>query len=410
MKIGFYLDFSHLTNFSHDDFNKGLLGISGTDSSFIRVVNSLTLRQLDVTLFASGTITSNTLKIKKVVSLSEATQMAIADKFTHLIFVYKEGIDLQNAIHLANNSSLKMSVWAQNPAGKFYLDFFAKANSLKNIIYVEQHDANQVRHHIAFNKAIVIPNGIEKEIYANKVIQISKENKVCFLGSLTYSKGFHLLAKAWPEVRKVVPDAKLIILGSGKLYDNKAILGPLGLGESEYEREYIMPYLGNNKQTLIENGVDVKGLINRNQLLQILPECKVVCINPNIYGSLESCSVSSLESQMLGIPVVAGNAGGNLCTILDRKTGFLTVPEKLQLYIIKLLADKELAEEFGTQARKHALGKYELQQVIDIWESFLVRNDTSKSKVRINGFWKDPKIVAKEIVRLLTFKKFLKRH
>lgn len=410
MKIGYYLDFSHLNDFNHHNFKEGILGISGTDSSFIRVVDSLTQRQFDITLFASGKISSETLKVHQVLNLTDATKTAIEENFTHLIFVYKEGNDLQNAINLANSSTLKMSVWAQNPAGKFYLDYFANAPSLKNIIYVEQHDANQIRHHIAFKKALVVPNGIEKDIYANKEINNPKGNKICFLGSLTYSKGFHLLAKAWPKVRKAIPDAKLIILGSGKLYDNNAVLGPLGLAESGYEMEYIMPYLGNTPQALYENGVEVMGLVNRNQLLEILPESNLVCINPNIYGSLESCSVSSLESQMLGIPVVAGKAGGNLCTILDGKTGFLTVPEKLHFYIIKLLTEKALAGKFGKNARQHALAKYELQKVIDIWESILIRNDLSKSKVRFNGFWNNPKIILKEIIRLMTFKNFLKRH
>ena len=65
---------------------------------------------------------------------------------------------------------------------------------------------------------------------------------VTYVGSLTKGKGFHVLAKEWKNILKAVPDAELYVLGSGKLYDNKAELGEYGLAEKTYENNLLVIY------------------------------------------------------------------------------------------------------------------------------------------------------------------------
>lgn len=403
MTIGFYFDFCHLTNFDLDDFFAGKKGVSGTDSSFFRVVQGLSELGLDIVLLAKGEVKGGSTRIVGVKSFHEATQKAISDGYSKLISVYKEGEDLKSGIALAESSSLNIAIWAQNPITKGYLELFSKSRAVSHIVFVEQFDPNHIRHHALFNKSIVIPNGVEKEVYATPIREAA-DNTICFLGSLTYTKGFHLLAEAWPKVREKIRDAKLIVLGSGKLYDNKAILGPLGLADRQYEEQHIMPFLGHSKEQLEQNGVVLHGLVNRNQLIELLPSCKAVCINPNVYGSLESCSVSSLEAQMLGVPVVGGASGGNLCTIVHGETGFLARPEELHLYLIKLLSNGGLNREMRAKARQHCLEKYELKHVLALWQKFLQGNPTEIDSLRpiITKQILDKRIVVKQAIRLLT--------
>lgn len=404
MKFGFYFDFNHLTNFDLGDFFQGKKGVSGTDSSFFRVVQGLADLGQDITLFAKGEVKEGRARTVAVGSFHEATQKAIADGYATIISVYKEGEDLKRGIALANSSSLKIAIWAQNPITKGYMELFTKSKAISHIVFVEQFDPNHIRHHALFNKSIVIPNGIEEKVYTQSPVRPASQKKICFLGSLTYTKGFHLLAQAWPKVREKVADAQLIVLGSGKLYNNSATLGPLGLADKEYEEKHIMPFLGSSIEELDKNGVVLHGLINRNQLIDLLPTLKAVCINPNIYGSLESCSVSSLESQMLGVPVIGGAAGGNLCTILHGETGFLSLPEELHTYIIKLLEDDELNLKMRHKARQHCLAHYELNDVLHLWKTFLTgnANEIQSLSPRITKTILDKRIVIKQAIRLLT--------
>ena len=50
-------------------------------------------------------------------------------------------------------------------------------------------------------------------------------HNVVYLGGLNKYKGFHVLAKAWKKVLAEVSDAKLIVLGSGKLYNRETSMG-----------------------------------------------------------------------------------------------------------------------------------------------------------------------------------------
>ena len=64
-----------------------------------------------------------------------------------------------------------------------------------------------------------------------------------YLGSLVPQKGFHLLAKIWLKVVERVPNARLVVIGSGKLYDSNAQLGDWNIADKNYEDKYIKPFL-----------------------------------------------------------------------------------------------------------------------------------------------------------------------
>ena len=64
------------------------------------------------------------------------------------------------------------------------------------------------------------------------------QKEVTYIGSLIREKGFHVLAKAWKDVLKEVPDAKLNVIGSGKLYNRGSQLGKYGIADKEYEESW----------------------------------------------------------------------------------------------------------------------------------------------------------------------------
>ena len=73
-------------------------------------------------------------------------------------------------------------------------------------------------------------------------------NNVVYIGSIVPLKGVHLLTRVWKKVLSSVPDAQLFIIGSGKLYDSKAKLGPFGIAEIFYEKKLLKHILSQTQQ------------------------------------------------------------------------------------------------------------------------------------------------------------------
>ncbi|TDH24636.1 glycosyltransferase [Segetibacter sp. 3557_3] len=403
MKVGFYFDACHILDFSNEKFERGELGVSGTDSSFLRVVRELAKRpQFDVHLFANGITSFSSVNLIAVSGIDQAIESSKKVNVEVLILN-----DLKNRertelmLSKAELLGVSLVIWAHNPVET--LDSYSKSIAVRKIIYVETFDLHQTRHKSGFYKGVVIPNGIEKDVYVKKEIELPNSLDVLYLGSLTPSKGFHHLAKAWKTILKEIPEARLIVIGSGKLYNNHAKLGHLGIAEDRYELE-LAPYIGSEKQDLKTNRIECFGLLNRNEVIELINKCKVACINPNTWGSLESCSVSSLEIQLSGVPIVAGKAGGNLNTILNNKTGLLVEnPDRnLPKAIIRLLRDDELNLEMRKAARAYILQKYELNSVINLWVDFLVKLKQGQEFKfpQITSEVASPKLYIKEAIRL----------
>jgi glycosyltransferase involved in cell wall biosynthesis len=404
IKVGFYFNAEHLSNFSIDNFTAGELGLSGTDSSFFRIVEGLAKREdIELYLFATNIQNYNRSYFNCVENIEQAINNCYSLKIDVLVFNdLKDKQKIQKAIRSASSLNITLVVWAQNPI--IHLDLYTNSPIVKKIIYVERYDLCHIRHTKSFYKSTYIPNGIEKEIYYRNSNDVPNEKTLVFLGSITPTKGFHLLAKSWPTILKKVPEASLHIIGSGKLYNNHTSLGPLGLSTSEYENELI-PYIGGTQAELKKNRVFCQGLSTRNDVIEILKKARVACINPNSWGSLESCSVSSLEIQLSGVPVIAGRAGGNLLTIKHRKTGILVKrPEKeLAKEVIRLLDDEELNKRMRQKAPEHILEHYSLDRIILQWEAELkaIVNNQSATFHSIPKQIMSVKLYTKECIRII---------
>ena len=82
-------------------------------------------------------------------------------------------------------------------------------------------------------------------------------------------------------------------------------------------------------------------------------------IEPEAFGRI------AVEAQSMEKPIIASNIGGSIETIIDNKTGFLFENknvEKLADKIVHVLnLDRQTLESMGTEARKHVLKKFEIE-------------------------------------------------
>lgn len=97
-------------------------------------------------------------------------------------------------------------------------------------------------------------------------------------------------------------------------------------------------------------------------------QCADLFVLPNyqIGGNLEGFGIVLLEAQACGIPVIAGDSGGTVETMVPESTGLVvdcTNPQNLVEPVTRLLLDNALREKMGSNARQSILDKFS-------WDNF----------------------------------------
>lgn len=370
--IGFYIDFSHHAGFSSRAFDEGSVGISGTDAAIIRLIDYFKNNGLPVYVFACGNVAIENVHLVAVTSPDAAIEAAAAKKVTTVIFNISQKEVVALLAETAAAKAVSLIAWAHNPLDLAMRNLLHQAEAVKRVVFVSPYHYNGFRDHAVIRKAWMIPNGISVAGYPARSPANFDKRLVCYVGSLTPSKGFHLLAAAWPLVRKKIPDAKLAVIGSGKLYGKDVVPGLLGIADKDYET-LILRQLGSSPEGLEKLGVRFLGLKPRAEIAAILSQAAAGCINPSTSGSLECCSVASLEIQACGIPIIAGKAGGNLDTIADGKTGLLVSadPASIAAAIIALLANETLNESLGRKGRIFVEQHFSMETIGKRWVTYL---------------------------------------
>jgi phosphatidyl-myo-inositol dimannoside synthase len=151
---------------------------------------------------------------------------------------------------------------------------------------------------------------------------------------LVARKGQDLLVRVWPSVRARVPDARLVLVGSGPLEqrlrraatDGVVVAGP-ARGEELADAYAAFDVFAMPCRTRLR-GVDVEGL-----------------------------GIVYLEAQASGIPVVAGRSGGAPETVLDGETGLVVDgrdPTAVADALVRLLSDRDERARMGAAGRAWA--------------------------------------------------------
>jgi glycosyltransferase involved in cell wall biosynthesis len=169
-------------------------------------------------------------------------------------------------------------------------------------------------------------------------------------------KGHLHLVEAFAKVRKVVPDARLHLIGK--------VLVP------EYAEKV--------KERIIELGlsdvVDMVGFASDEDLQKAFTSCAVF----TLCSAEESSPVSIAEAMTLGKPVVATAVGGVPDLVSPGNTGFLTEFGNVDLIadsLTKVLADPELRAQMGVAARARAERDFHpaaaAQRTVEVYKEIL---------------------------------------
>lgn len=178
----------------------------------------------------------------------------------------------------------------------------------------------------------VIPNGIDTRHFSPNVAPIDElcdgKLNILFVGRLEKRKGADYLLKAYEQVKRDIPNSRLIIVGPGtKLRD-------------KYEKQV--------KRRSLKDVVFM-GYTNYEELPRYYKTADVFCAPATGW---ESFGIVLLEAMAVGKPIVASNIDG-YASILSHGTEGLLVPPKdeksLAQALTSLLNDEKLRRKMGAK-------------------------------------------------------------
>jgi glycosyltransferase involved in cell wall biosynthesis len=387
----FYIPLKHL-DFDIEKFVNGELGLSGTDSQIIH--RALSLEGIyNILIFSDIIYKSERFNTCLIQDLDPLIQR-INKISSILILNFRNDENTKFLLELAVNNKLKTILWCQNGPYPQWFDYLNK-NPIIKILTVSKGQADYLRHCEFFERTSYIYNSLYTKHLEQPII--SNKNIIYYIGSLTPSKGFHLLAKIWKRIKSKNPDALLRVIGSGKLYNNNNLLGDLQLAEANYE-EIIKKYLGNSIEEINENGVYFLGLLSPAEIRFHLSQAYIGIVNPNLKGSLETFCVSAIEFQANGIPVLGGNKLGLKETVKNKKTGLLhNSIYEFEENINKLLKSPTLRARLSNQAREY-IPLFDETHIRNQWIQLIedIMNDIRPKKIELSF---ELKSIIKELFR-----------
>ena len=171
-------------------------------------------------------------------------------------------------------------------------------------------------------------------------------------------RGLDILLDVFPEIRRAVPDAELILFTSMAVY---------GIGEEEDEAQY-----GDLYKRARQPGVTLRGSVPQETLARELRECALMAY-PNHFA--ETSCIAAIEAQAAGTPVVTTHLGALPETVVDGVTGICIPgdgksPEYRREFVEKtvaLLNDPERLLKMSEAARLRAFERYPWGLIAEEW-------------------------------------------
>jgi glycosyltransferase involved in cell wall biosynthesis len=365
MKVAFYVPNQGIKNI---DFSHPQNGNPGTGAAeYLHVALPYFLNSSEVTAFIyAQKITSMPSQIRCVEcgSIRDAAIKAKENGIDFFVFrprIHEEDniLDLIDELKLCSigRAALTPSVQHQRK--------MAKSEYLKALVAVGSEQYDFLCDSPVSPKLTYIDNGISFSA-TQKYSNVSKNiNLVTYMGAIVPQKGFHVLAKIWPEVSERHPNAELRVIGSSKIYNENYLVGQLGIADKDYEEKYIIPYLCDSERRLLPSVKFLGGL--GEEKYSHLTESIVSVPNPT--GQTETCCVSAIEMQACGAAVVTGAYYALLGSVQHQETGLLGRGEKMLINnICYLLSNPEIAIELGKKGKKKALEQYDFEVVVKNWK------------------------------------------
>jgi glycosyltransferase involved in cell wall biosynthesis len=245
-----------------------------------------------------------------------------------------------------------------------------RLRSADRLIAVSQASAH-FSHFLGFpeNSITVVPNGVDLSCFNGKIdallmrreLGIGDKPLVVTASRLIKRKSPGLLISAFARVLKVMPDAKLVIAGSGR---------------EENDLSHRVRDLN------IADSVFMVGGLAREKVAQLMAAANVFVLP----SKLESFGLSLLEASAAGVPVVCSRAGGIPEIFQDGLNALLYPPgdyHAMAKAIVRVIEDKDLAKKISAnavQTAKRFTWERTAERILRVYEELLQGNSSGRSR------------------------------
>ena len=406
VKIGFYLRNQSVSDVDLSQPEKGNPGVGGTQFNFVTLPHYLQKHNpTDVTscIYANAPdYLPESVAHEAAADAMEAAHRAKEDGCNALVYRPMDETQSQNLIGTLEEIGLKGIAWGHNvPRPLPHMDALADSPAIRRFVVVGRERLDQIRDHALFEKSRCIYNGFDPKPYIPDGTESDSTPTVVYVGSLHKGKGFHVLAEAWPSVARRVPEAELVVIGSGRLYHRDAELGKWEIASEAYEQKF-RPFLSNESGQPLSS-VHFKGSLGTEKI-PLLQQANVGVVNPT--GVTENCPGSAIEFQAAKTPVVSVAEWGLLDTVKNGETGILVDdrdPSQLADAIVRLLRNTDEQRRFGEEGLRFVQDRFDYESICTQWCELFdrVREDRSAlpEPIRDNVFYKGKCL--REIMRVL---------
>ncbi|MBI4283719.1 MAG: glycosyltransferase family 4 protein [Chloroflexi bacterium] len=199
----------------------------------------------------------------------------------------------------------------------------------------------------------IIPNGVDLEHFSPEVSPIEEfgdgKLNILFVGRLEFRKGVNYLLKAYFEIKREIPNSRLLIVGPGtrlrKRYEN---------------------WVRRNRLA----DVVFVGYVPHDDLPRYYQTADIFCAPATCR---ESFGIVLLEAMAMGKPIVATNIEGYAKVVGHGEEGWLVPPQDsraLARSLISLMGDQALRQQMGARGKQKAAEyswKHIAQRVFDFY-------------------------------------------
>lgn len=298
-------------------------------------------------------------------NLDDACRFCVENSINEIVIDVKQ---FKEDVISRYSKKLHFFIWAHNNVSEYLLNLCLIYPCVKKIICVSKSQMDAFKDHPSILKACFIYNVIlfkDKDFYRNKITSRNQHN-VVYIGCIRPDKGFHALAKAWPDIIAGVSDAQLYVIGNGQLYGKNVTLGKYGIASQEYEDEF-MPYLTDGEGKILPS-VHFMGLLG-DEKYDVMGMCKVGVPNPT--GESETFCISGIEMELMG------------CSVTTLK---IPVYEETQMNVNYLFDDVKMISDFVIKRLKDkpdsfdelydfVTRRFDLEGSISKWEQLIKTHD-----------------------------------
>ena len=372
MRLGFFVNANNISQECLDDLSSNQ-GMGGTEYLTFVLIKTLLSTRKDVEVFLYTNKVTFSFTGINILLASNAAEAALLFDSDYGLFVGNFSIKKEVPASLLKKA--RIIIWGHHFFNKDLAKYIGKREDVYKVVFLTKAVQSYYYLYKIYSSCVI------EHFYSSDNTFLTdfktRDNVVCYIGSLFSFKNCHVLLDNWSKIRKQVPNAKLFIIGSAKLYDKNIKLGERGIAEPDYEKRL---FKNVNSEDL--SSIYFKGLCTQEQIDSILQCVKVGVVNP--LGTTETFCLSAFDFARNKIPVVTARYGGLINTVTN-KFGHLTLSNyRFRKSIISIL--KKSDNKKGVLYSKYVSTSFSYDNFKNKWINLIFQSFETKNKRCLLGF------------------------